>query len=50
MKISVDTNILARAVLQDDPEQGHKAVKLLEEVTLIAVSLLTALGQSARLL
>ncbi len=39
MKISVDTNILARAVLQDDTEQGRKAAKLLEEATLIAVSL-----------
>ncbi|TCR97919.1 type II toxin-antitoxin system VapC family toxin [Rhizobium sp. BK418] len=39
MKIAVDTNVLARAVLQDDPEQGQAAAKLLEEATLIAVSL-----------
>jgi predicted nucleic-acid-binding protein len=39
MKISVDTNILARAVLQDDPEQGHRASNLLRESALIAVSL-----------
>ncbi|MBW9054556.1 type II toxin-antitoxin system VapC family toxin [Rhizobium mesosinicum] len=39
MKIAVDTNVLARAVLQDDPKQGKAAAKLLEEATLIAVSL-----------
>ncbi len=39
MKISVDTNVLARAVLQDDAEQAHTAAKLLEEASLIAVSL-----------
>jgi predicted nucleic-acid-binding protein len=39
MKISVDTNVLARAVLQDDAEQGHTAAKLLKEASLIAVSL-----------
>jgi predicted nucleic-acid-binding protein len=39
MKVSVDTNILARAVLQDDPEQGRAASKLLKESSLIAVSL-----------
>lgn len=39
MKIAVDTNVLARAVLQDDPQQGRAAAKLLEEATLIAVSL-----------
>jgi predicted nucleic-acid-binding protein len=39
MKVSVDTNILARAVLQDDPEQGRAASKLLREASLIAVSL-----------
>ncbi|MBB3594778.1 putative nucleic-acid-binding protein [Rhizobium sp. BK529] len=41
MKIAVDTNVLVRAVLQDDPEQGQAAAKLLEEATLIAVSLPT---------
>jgi predicted nucleic-acid-binding protein len=39
MKVSVDTNILARAVLQDDAEQGRAAAKLLKEASLIAVSL-----------
>ena len=39
MKIAADTNVLARAVLQDDPQQGKAAAKLLEEATLITVSL-----------
>lgn len=39
MKISVDTNVLVRAVLQDDATQGHTAGKLLKEASLIAVSL-----------
>jgi predicted nucleic-acid-binding protein len=39
MKISVDTNVLARAVLNDDPAQSGAARKLLREASLIAVSL-----------
>ncbi|GLR46015.1 DNA-binding protein [Mesorhizobium amorphae] len=39
MKISVDTNVLARAVLQDDAKQGRAASKLLRQASLIAVSL-----------
>lgn len=39
MKIYVDTNVLLRAVLQDDPEQGPAAARLLSEASLIAVSL-----------
>lgn len=39
MKFSVDTNVLARAVLQDDAKQGRAASKLLKEASLIAVSL-----------
>lgn len=39
MKITVDTNVLARAVLQDDPHQGLAATRLLKEASLIAVSL-----------
>ncbi|NKL36936.1 PIN domain-containing protein [Rhizobium leguminosarum bv. viciae] len=39
MKVTVDTNILARAVLQDDAEQGRAAAKLLRKASLIAVSL-----------
>ncbi|MCL2871481.1 MAG: type II toxin-antitoxin system VapC family toxin [Betaproteobacteria bacterium] len=40
MKVSVDTSILARAILQDDAKQGRAAAKLLREASLIAVSLL----------
>ncbi|MCL2830167.1 MAG: type II toxin-antitoxin system VapC family toxin [Betaproteobacteria bacterium] len=39
MKISVDTNVLVRAVLQDDPAQCRTARELLREASLIAVSL-----------
>lgn len=39
MKISVDTNVLARAVLQDHAEQASKAVRSLEDASLIAISL-----------
>lgn len=39
MKISVDTNVLARAVLQDDAKQARTAAKVLEEASLIAISL-----------
>jgi len=39
VKISVDTNVLVRAVLQDDAKQGRAAGKLLKEASLIAVSL-----------
>jgi len=39
MKVTVDTHVLARAVLQDDPGQGRAAGKLLKEASLIAVSL-----------
>jgi predicted nucleic-acid-binding protein len=39
MKISVDTNVLARAVLNDDPAQSCAARKLLKEASLIAVPL-----------
>ena len=39
MKVSVDTNVLARAILPDDPAQCRRARKLLKEATLIAVSL-----------
>ena len=38
MKISVDSNVLVRAVLQDDAKQAEKASALLREATLIAVS------------
>jgi predicted nucleic-acid-binding protein len=39
VKISVDTNVLARAVLLDDVEQARAAVDLLKAASLIAVSL-----------
>ena len=39
MRISVDTNVLARAVLNDDPAQSAAARKLLGEALLIAVPL-----------
>lgn len=39
MKITADTNVLARAILQDDPEQCRIARKLLQEAALIAVPL-----------
>lgn len=39
MKITADTNVLVRAILQDDPAQCGIARKLLKDATLIAVSL-----------
>jgi predicted nucleic-acid-binding protein len=38
MKIIVDTNVLLRAALQDDPRQGRLAKRLLEESELVVVS------------
>jgi predicted nucleic-acid-binding protein len=39
VKISVDTNVLLRAVVQDDAAQAKIAVKVLTEATLIAIAL-----------
>lgn len=39
MKITVDTNILVRAVVCDDKKQAKAAVKLLKDAEVIAVSL-----------
>ena len=39
MKITVDTNVLARVVLRDDEEQTRIAARILNEASLIAVSL-----------
>ncbi|HBP29838.1 type II toxin-antitoxin system VapC family toxin [Advenella sp. FME57] len=39
MKIAVDMNILVRAVLQDDEDQGRAAAKVLKNASLIAVPL-----------
>jgi predicted nucleic-acid-binding protein len=39
VKVTVDTNVLVRAVMRDDPEQADVAAKVLTEATLIAVAL-----------
>jgi predicted nucleic-acid-binding protein len=39
MKVTVDTNVLVRAVVRDDVAQANKAAKVLREAQLIAVSL-----------
>ncbi|MFT4198972.1 MAG: type II toxin-antitoxin system VapC family toxin [Pseudoxanthomonas sp.] len=39
MKVTADTNILVRGVVQDDQEQAVAVAKLLREASLIAVSL-----------
>jgi predicted nucleic-acid-binding protein len=39
MKITVDTNVLVRAVVRDDERQARTAAKILKEAELIAVSL-----------
>ena len=38
MKVTVDTNILIRAAVQDDPKQARAAMKLLGNAELVAVS------------
>jgi len=39
MKITADTNVLVRAVVQDDAKQAQAAAQLLKNASLIAVSL-----------
>jgi len=39
VKVAVDTNVLVRAVVRDDPEQAEAAAKLLAQAELIAVAL-----------
>ncbi len=39
MKITVDTNVLVRGVVRDDPKQASAATKILTTATLIAVPL-----------
>jgi predicted nucleic-acid-binding protein len=39
MKVTVDTNVLLRAVARDDRRQGEIAARLLENATMIAVTL-----------
>ena len=38
MKVSVDTNILVRALVRDDPRQGESAARLLRRASMIAVA------------
>ncbi len=37
MKITADTNVLVRALMQDDPEQARAATDLLDAAELIAI-------------
>lgn len=39
MKIAVDTNVLVRAVMRDDPKQARAAARVLAKAELIAVAL-----------
>lgn len=39
MKVAVDTNVLVRAVVRDDPAQASVAAKVLMDAELIAVAL-----------
>jgi predicted nucleic-acid-binding protein len=39
MRVAVDTNVLVRAVVQDDPVQAAVAVQVLNDAQLIAVAL-----------
>ncbi|HGG59594.1 MAG TPA: PIN domain-containing protein [Gammaproteobacteria bacterium] len=39
MKLVVDTNVLVRAIVRDDPEQGSIAARQLREARLIAIAL-----------
>ena len=39
MKIAVDTNVLVRAVVRDEPRQARVAAKVLTDAELIAVAL-----------
>lgn len=41
MKVTVDTNVLVRAVVQDDPVQAQQAAAVLLDAALIAVTLPT---------
>lgn len=38
MKLAVDTNVLIRAVMRDDPMQAEQAIKILRDAELIAIS------------
>ena len=39
MKVTVDTNVLVRAVVRDDPAQASVATKVLTDAELIAIAL-----------
>ena len=39
MKVSVDTNVLVRAVVRDDKAQAKAAIKILRDAELIAIAL-----------
>lgn len=39
MKITADSNVLVRALVQDDPEQARAAAAVLEQAELVAVPL-----------
>lgn len=39
MKVSVDTNVLVRAAVHDDPQQAEVAARVLTEAQLIAIAL-----------
>jgi predicted nucleic-acid-binding protein len=39
VKITADTNVLVRALVQDDPEQARAAAEALEQAELVAVPL-----------
>ena len=39
MKIAVDTNILVRAAVRDDPEQTEKATRIMARAEMIAIAL-----------
>ena len=41
MKVAVDTNVLVRAVVRDDPAQARIAAKVLTDAALIAVALVS---------
>ncbi len=41
MKVAVDTNVLVRCVVRDDPAQAAAAEKLLKDATVIAVAIPT---------
>jgi len=39
MRVSVDTNVLVRAAVGDDPAQAQKAIQVLSEAEMVAVAM-----------